>query len=88
VSRAGSRPAARRGQDVQEDADLRAALVLAILFGVSAGRNLIELGPLRDASPEQITELLRPCFEVLTGALRRRALARRIRVRLTKTRLP
>ena len=51
-----------------EDADLRAALILAILFGVSAGRNLIELGPLRDTSPEQITELLRPCFEVLTGA--------------------
>ncbi|MCO5994403.1 TetR/AcrR family transcriptional regulator [Actinoallomurus rhizosphaericola] len=50
-----------------EEAELRAALILAILFGVSTGRNLIELGPLRDATPEQITRLLRPCFEALTG---------------------
>jgi hypothetical protein len=32
-----------------------------------AGRNLIGLGPLRDASPEKITRPLRPCFEALTG---------------------
>ncbi len=32
-----------------------------------AGRNLIGLGPLRDGSPEQITRLLRPCFEALIG---------------------
>ncbi|MCO5968136.1 TetR/AcrR family transcriptional regulator [Actinoallomurus soli] len=50
-----------------EEAELRAALILAILFGVSTGRNLIELGPLRGATPEQITRLLRPCFEALTG---------------------
>ncbi|GAB3960524.1 TetR family transcriptional regulator [Actinoallomurus acanthiterrae] len=50
-----------------EEAELRAALILAILFGVSTGRNLIGLGPLRDASSEQITRLLRPCFEALTG---------------------
>jgi AcrR family transcriptional regulator len=49
-----------------EDAELRAALILAILFGVSTGRNLIGLGPLRDATPEQIMRLLRPCFEALT----------------------
>jgi Tetracyclin repressor-like, C-terminal domain len=50
-----------------EEAELRAALILAILFGVSTGRNLIGLDALRDATPEQITRLLRPCFEALTG---------------------
>lgn len=51
----------------EEDAELRAALILAMLFGVSAGRNLIELEPLRSASSERITRLLRPCIEALTG---------------------
>ncbi|WP_433176944.1 TetR family transcriptional regulator [Actinoallomurus sp. CA-150999] len=50
-----------------EEAELRSALILAILFGVSTGRNLIGLAPLRDATPEQITRLLRPCIEALTG---------------------
>lgn len=49
------------------DAELRAALVVAIMLGVSVGRTLVELEPLRDASPERITDLLRPCLQALTG---------------------
>jgi AcrR family transcriptional regulator len=49
-----------------EDAELRAALIVAIMLGVTIERHLIELGPLRDASYDEITELLRPCLETLT----------------------
>lgn len=48
-----------------DDAELRASLLVAILLGVSIGRHLIELDHLRDASPEQITRLLRPSFRAL-----------------------
>lgn len=48
-----------------DDAELRAALLVAILLGVTVTRNMIELGPLTDASPEQITEVLRPLFQKL-----------------------
>lgn len=51
-----------------EDAELRAALLVAILFGVSVERNLIGLEPLRGATPDQITSLLRPCFQALTDS--------------------
>jgi len=49
-----------------DDAELRAALIVAILLGVTVTRNLVELDPLRGTAPEQITSLLRPCFQALT----------------------
>ncbi|WP_020577778.1 TetR/AcrR family transcriptional regulator [Actinopolymorpha alba] len=48
-----------------EDAELRAALIVATLLGVTIGRHLLQIDQLRDATPEQITELLRPSFEAL-----------------------
>lgn len=50
-----------------DDAELRAALIVAILLGVTITRNLVELDPLSHATPEQITTLLRPCLQTLTG---------------------
>jgi AcrR family transcriptional regulator len=50
-----------------DDARLRAALILAIMLGINVTRNLLELGPLREASPAEITELLRPCLQALTS---------------------
>jgi AcrR family transcriptional regulator len=47
------------------DAELRAALLSAIVHGVIAERYLLRLTPLADASPEQIIDLLRPCFQSL-----------------------
>jgi AcrR family transcriptional regulator len=48
------------------DADLRASLLSAIVHGVLAERYLLGLTHLADASPEQIIDLLRPCFQSLT----------------------
>lgn len=51
------------------DADaaaLRATLIESIMLGVVIGRHLLDLDVLRDAAPEQIADLLRPCFETLT----------------------
>ena len=48
------------------DADVRASLLSAIVHGVIAERYLLRLTPLADASPEQIIDLLRPCFQSLT----------------------
>jgi len=47
------------------DADLRASLLSAIVHGVIAERYLLRLTNLADASPEQIVDLLRPCFQSL-----------------------
>jgi len=47
------------------DADLRASLLSAIVHGVIAERYLLRLTPLGDASPQQIVDLLRPCFQSL-----------------------
>jgi AcrR family transcriptional regulator len=47
------------------DADLRASLLSAIVHGVIAERYLLRLTYLADASPEQIIDLLRPCFQSL-----------------------
>jgi AcrR family transcriptional regulator len=44
------------------DAELRASLLSAIVHGVIAERYLLRLTHLADASPEQIVDLLRPCF--------------------------
>jgi AcrR family transcriptional regulator len=48
-----------------EDANLRAALMLSTLLGVLIARNLLELDALRDATPDRIAVLLRPCFHLL-----------------------
>ncbi|WP_194823276.1 TetR family transcriptional regulator [Micromonospora sp. S-DT3-3-22] len=50
------------------DAHLRASLLSAIIHGVIAERHLLRLTHLADASPEQIVDLLRPCFHSLTTA--------------------
>ena len=47
------------------DADLRAGLLSAIVHGVIIERYLLRLGGLADAAPEQIIDLLRPCFRML-----------------------
>lgn len=47
------------------DAELRASLLSAIVHGVIAERYLLRLTHLADASPEQIIDLLRPCFQSL-----------------------
>ncbi|BCY10864.1 TetR/AcrR family transcriptional regulator [Actinoplanes sp. L3-i22] len=47
------------------DADLRANLLSAIIHGVIVERYLLRFGRLADASPEQIIDLLRPCFQAL-----------------------
>jgi AcrR family transcriptional regulator len=51
-----------------EDAALRASLLVSIILGVMVERHLLKLDPLQDASTEQITRLLRPCFLALTGS--------------------
>jgi AcrR family transcriptional regulator len=48
-----------------QDAELRAGLLSAIVHGVIAERYLLRLTHLADASPEQIIDLLRPCFQSL-----------------------
>lgn len=50
------------------DADLRAGLLSAIVHGVIIDRYLLRLGGLADAAPEQIIDLLRPCFRMLAAA--------------------
>jgi AcrR family transcriptional regulator len=52
------------------DAELRASLLSAIVHGVIIERYLLRLGRLAEASPEQIIELLRPCFQMLATAER------------------
>jgi AcrR family transcriptional regulator len=51
-----------------DDAELRASLLSAIVHGVIIERYLLRLGRLADASPEQIVDLLRPCFQELAAA--------------------
>ncbi|MFI1991807.1 TetR family transcriptional regulator [Actinoplanes sp. NPDC020271] len=50
------------------DAGLRASLLGAIVHGVLIERYLLRFGHLAEASPEQIIELLRPCFRALAAA--------------------
>lgn len=47
------------------DAELRASLLSAIVHGVIIDRYLLGLTRLADAAPEDIVELLRPCFRAL-----------------------
>jgi AcrR family transcriptional regulator len=51
-----------------DDAQLRASLLSAIVHGVIIERYLLRLSRLADASPEQIIDLLRPCFRTLAAA--------------------
>jgi hypothetical protein len=61
----------RRQQEISDayptdDAVLRTALTAAITLGLVIGRHLLQLDGLRDAHPEQIIDLLRPCIQALT----------------------
>jgi AcrR family transcriptional regulator len=47
------------------DARLRATLAVATMLGVTIGRQLLALSALRDAPPDQIADLLRPCLRTL-----------------------
>ncbi|GAA3135531.1 TetR/AcrR family transcriptional regulator [Streptosporangium carneum] len=49
-----------------QDAQLRAALIEAVILGVVVGRHQIELPGLRDAAPDQVVDLVRPFFHALT----------------------
>jgi AcrR family transcriptional regulator len=51
----------------EPDADLRAALVSAVLIGAIIARHLLELDHLRDADPDLVAALLEPCLRSLTG---------------------
>jgi AcrR family transcriptional regulator len=51
-----------------DDAELRASLLSAIVHGVIIERYLLRLGRLADAPPEQIVDLLRPCFQELAAS--------------------
>jgi AcrR family transcriptional regulator len=47
------------------DAALRASLLISIIQGVIVQRWLLGPSPLADAAPNDVIELLRPCFEAL-----------------------
>jgi AcrR family transcriptional regulator len=47
------------------NAHLRAALVMATIVGVTIGRELLGVDALRQATPQQIIDLLRPCLRDL-----------------------
>lgn len=49
------------------DAELRASLLSAIVHGVIIERYLLRLSRLAEASPNQIIDLLRPCFRILAA---------------------
>lgn len=49
------------------DRQLRAELIVSIMLGVRIGRDLLQLGSLAEASPEQVVELMRAVFDVLAG---------------------
>lgn len=49
------------------DAELRASLLSAIVHGVIIERYLLQLGRLADAPPDQIIDVLRPCFRTLAA---------------------
>lgn len=51
-----------------EDADVRAALVGAVMLGVVVSRHLLKTDALAEASPHEVIDLLRPCLQFLTRA--------------------
>ncbi|WP_405779374.1 TetR family transcriptional regulator [Streptomyces sp. NBC_01378] len=50
-----------------EDPELRAALVITTLLGVTIGHQLLSLASLRDAPSDRIAALLRPAIKALAG---------------------
>jgi Tetracyclin repressor-like, C-terminal domain len=65
------RPACRprsAGRSPPDDADVRAALVGAVMLGVIVSRHLLNSDELTAASPQQVVDLLRPCLRSLTRA--------------------
>jgi AcrR family transcriptional regulator len=48
------------------DADLRAALIIAITLGIAVDRHLLKTGGLDLATPDEIINLLRPVLHTLT----------------------
>jgi len=50
-----------------DDADLRAAIISAITFGITVSRHLIKSDELATADPERVIGLLRPCVLALAG---------------------
>ncbi|MGI5493480.1 TetR/AcrR family transcriptional regulator [Microtetraspora malaysiensis] len=50
-----------------EDADLRAALMVSTMLGVTIAHQLLDLTALRGASPQKIAELLRPGLRAVAG---------------------
>lgn len=55
-------------EDGSGDAELRAALALSTMVGVTVGHQLLGLAPLREADPDRVAELLRPALlALLTG---------------------
>ncbi|MFD0344528.1 TetR/AcrR family transcriptional regulator [Streptomyces sp. NPDC127117] len=53
-----------------DDAELRAALTVSTLLGITIGRHLLELDPLRTVNPERIADVMKPCLEALTDKKR------------------
>ena len=51
-----------------DDAGLRAAVIGAVILGITVSRHLIRSGELADADPRQVIDLLRPCLLSLTAA--------------------
>jgi AcrR family transcriptional regulator len=49
------------------DASLRAAIISAVILGVTVSRHLIKSDELAAADPEQVITLLRPCLNALAG---------------------
>ncbi|MGQ4404292.1 TetR family transcriptional regulator [Streptomyces hayashii] len=52
---------------VDEDGELRAALVVTALLGVTIGHQLLGLAALREASADHVAALLRPALKALAG---------------------
>lgn len=50
-----------------DDAELRAALTVSTLLGITIGRHLLGLDQLRTAGTDHIAEVMKPCLEALTG---------------------
>ena len=51
-----------------DDAGLRAAVIGAVILGITVTRHLIKSGELADADPQRVIDLLRPCLLSLTAA--------------------
>ena len=50
-----------------DDASLRAAIISAVILGVTVSRHLIRSDELATADPAQVIRLLRPCVQSLTA---------------------